>query len=90
MKTICITQNEDGTYSVYEEMPEAEMQEGATHEMDEAQKGEPAETIDAALDLARQMLQDDGTSEEEQVMSGYEKNKPMGMAKPRPNQVFGE
>ena len=90
MKTICITQNEDGTYSVYEEMPEMAMEEAQAGEMDEASKGEPAADIDAALDLARQMLQDDGTSEEEQVMSGYEKNKPRGMAKPRPNQVFGE
>jgi hypothetical protein len=87
MKTICITQNDDGTYSVYKEMPEMAMEEAQAGEMDEASKGEPAADIDEALGMARQMLQDDGSSEEEQIMSGYDKNKPM--TKPKPSQVFG-
>lgn len=104
MKSVTIAENEDGTFSVYEEKPEAaepaaampgmeagaEMPMGDMSAMDEeaAPEGQPAASIDEALDLARQMLQDDGRSPEEAMMAGYSKGAPA--KKPSPAQVFGE
>lgn len=106
MKTICISAKDDGSFSVYEEKPEAmepmggeegmpqapEAAAGALpgQPMEEAEpEGTPVASIDEALEMARQMLQDDGRSPEEQMMAGYAKGKP-AMAKPSPAQVFGE
>ncbi|MES3041816.1 MAG: hypothetical protein V4730_11795 [Pseudomonadota bacterium] len=97
---ICIEAKEDGSFSVYEKTPEAApaampgMEAGAEMPMGEmgteaAPEGQPAASIDEALELARQMLQSDGRSPEEQMMAGYNKAKPPGMAKPSPEQVFG-
>lgn len=99
-KTVCITASPDGTFSVGdhdaymaqqgggEEMGEAPEAPGMGAEMPEKPGMTPAASIDEALELARQMLQDDGRSAEEQMMAGYSKG---AMAKrPSPAQVFGE
>lgn len=90
---------DDGSFSVYEEKPEAAempgMEAGAEMPMGEMgamgekaePEGQPAASIDEALDLARQMLQDDGRSPEEQMMAGYSKGAPA--KRPSPAQVFG-
>lgn len=102
VKVICISQQADGSYSVYEEAPEAEEampgaeagaemggMAGAMGEMSEgaAPGAQPAASIDEALELARGLLQNDGRSPEEQMLAGYSKGAPP--AKPTPKQVFG-
>lgn len=95
VKTICINVMADGTFTVNEEAPEAEEaapmmgQEPAEPPEAAEPAGQPAASIDEALNLARQLLQNDGRSAEEQMMAGYAKGKP-AMAKPSPAQVFGE
>lgn len=103
-KTVCITASPDGTYSVGdhdaymaqqgggEEMGGMETPEapGMGAEMAEKPGMTPAATIDEALELARQMLQDDGRSAEEQMMAGYSKGASAMTKKPSPQQVFGE
>lgn len=95
-KTVCITANPDGSFSVGDH--EAYMAQQGGEGMGEApamgaetpaKPGmTPAASIDEALDMARQMLQDDGRSQEEQMMAGYSKG---AVAKrPSPAQVFGE
>lgn len=49
---------------------------------------QPAANIDEALDLARQLLQDDGGAEA-QMMKGYQKGAP-APGKPSVGKVFGE
>ena len=94
MKSVTITANEDGSFMVSQEMPEA--MEGAEMQPEmqgapEAPEGQQAASIDEALDMARQMLQDDGRSEEQAMMDGYNKGgKPAMNAKPGLQQVFGE
>lgn len=90
-KTVCITSNADGSFSVgdhaaYMAEEGAEM-EGETGDIGEKPGMTLAASIDEALDMARQMLQDDGRSPEEAVMSGYNKGKPA--VRPSPDQVFG-
>lgn len=80
---VCISPLPDGTFRVTKEAKEEEMSE-----MPE-EAGETAQSIDEALELARQLLQDTGEgTPEDQVMAGY--NKGMAPAKPKPAQVFGE
>lgn len=96
-KTVCITANADGSFSVGDYAAYMAQQGGGEEmgEMPEIMGAEMAEkpgmtqaaSIDEALDLARQMLQDDGRSAEEQMMAGYSKGKPA--ARPSPAQVFG-
>lgn len=95
-KTVCITASPDGTFAVGDH--EAYMAQQGGGEEALAMGAEPAEkpgmtpaaSIDEALDMARQMLQDDGRSAEEQMMAGYNKAaKPANMAKPTPGEVFG-
>ena len=82
---VCISPLPDGTFRVTKEAKE--MTEEPTEEMEEA--GDVAQSIDEALELARQLLQDTGEgTPEDQVMQGY--NKGMAPAKPKPQQVFGE
>lgn len=91
MKSVTITANEDGSFMVSQEMPEA--MEGAEMQpemMQGAPEGQQAASIDEALDMARQMLQDDGRSEDQAAMDGYNKGKPAMNAKPGLQQVFGE
>lgn len=92
VKTICINVMADGTFSVYKEAPEAEQADPMMAEAPEAPEAEepaqPAASIDEALNMARQMLQDDGRSQEQAVMDGYLRGKPA--ARPSPKQVFGE
>ena len=97
-KTVCITASPDGTFAVGdheaymaqqgggEEM--GEMPEAMGAEMAEKPGMTPAASIDEALDLARQLLQDDGRSPEEAMMAGYSKGAPA--KRPSPAQVFGE
>jgi hypothetical protein len=85
MKTICIEAKDDGTYSVYEESARSEAAEiempgtgGPAEVPGEAEQGaQTAQSVDEALDLARQMLQDDGRSEEQQMQAGYQRGRPM-------------
>lgn len=94
-KTVCITANPDGSFAVGDHA--VYMAEQGGGEEAPAMGAEPAEkpgmtpaaSIDEALELARQMLQSDGRSAEEQMMAGYNKAKPQGMNKPSPEQVFG-
>ena len=98
MKTICIEQLEDGTYSVYDEsqggedMVAAESMPGMGAPA--GKDSQPAATVDEALDLARQLLTGDEESPDEQMMTGYNKGKSTAkpMAKPMmsPGKVFGE
>jgi len=92
MKTICISQQDDGTFSVYEEKPEGEamgehqMPDGSMMEGD-SHGAQQAASLDEALEAARGMLSADARTPEEQVMAGYGKSKMP--AKPSPQQVFG-
>lgn len=90
LKSITIEMHEDGHFMVGAES--AELPEGTADGMAMgAQSGmQPAADIDEALDLARQMLQEGGMTEEESVMTGYNKSKPQSMNKPSPAKVFGE
>lgn len=94
MKTICISQQDDGAFSVYEEMPEAmeaaAPMPGQPPAMEEAAEPEamPAASLDEALELARGMLSADQRSPEQQVMAGYNKGG-AAPAKPTPQTVFG-
>jgi hypothetical protein len=91
MKTICVSQQEDGTFTVYEKLPEAAApaMQGEVPAEQAAPETQAAATIDEALELVRQMLSQDARSPEEQVMAGYAKGaKPA--AKQTPAQVFGE
>ena len=81
---VCISQMPDGTYMVSKEVKEEPTEPMADEEM-----GQHFQSIDEALDAARQMLQDTGEgTPEDQAMAGY--NKGMAPAKPKPQQVFGE
>lgn len=87
MKTICITANDDRTFTVELEPHESATEapemgaESAMPDMTEEQmvgeSGQTVPSIDEALDLARQMLQDDGRTPEEQMQQGYAKGRPM-------------
>ena len=83
MKIICIEAKDDGTYSVYDESAQSEQAEGAMPAMgaealgDADQGAQSAQSVDDALEIARQMLQDDGRSEDEQMQAGYNKGRPM-------------
>jgi len=95
-KVVCIAQQPDGTFSVYEEAPEPAdaapmMGEAPAAEAPEAAApaAQPAASLDEALNLARQMFQDDGRTAEEQMLAGYSKGAPAA-GRPTPNQVFGE
>ena len=93
LKSVTIEAQEDGSFLVGTE-PAAEateMPEGSMGDMteDQGEGMQPAASLDEALDLARQMLQDNGMSEEESVMAGYNQAKPQSMNKPSPAKVFG-
>lgn len=97
LKSVTIEAQPDGTFLVGIEPPESaegveptEMPEGTEGDMaeDQSEGMQPAGSIDDALDLARQMLQDDGRSPEDAMMAGYNKNKPA--AKMNTAKVFGE
>lgn len=87
MKTICITANDDRTFTVElepaetaNEAPEMGAENAVpdmAEDMKEGETGQTVPTIDEALDLARQMLQDDGRTPEEQMQQGYAKGRPM-------------
>ena len=83
---VCISQRADGSFDVSKEIKEESIQEPIEQEGGSA----AAADIDEALEMARQMLQEGGMTEEESVMTGYNKAKPQGMAKPSPAKVFGE
>lgn len=92
---ICIETQPDGTFLVGEDTPMgegAEMGEGMPSEMaqDPSQGMQPAASLDEALELARQLLQDDGTTPEQQVQAGYDKGQRQMPAKMGPGAVFGE
>lgn len=94
---ICIESQDDGTFLVGEDAP---MGEGGMPEMGEALSSEmaqdpsqgmqPAASLDEALEMARQLLQDDGTTPEQQVQAGYDKGQRQMPAKMGPGAVFGE
>jgi hypothetical protein len=90
LKSITIEMQSDGTFMVGTEAEETEMPEDSAEDMamDETSGMQKAATIDEALDLARQMLQDTGMSEEESVMAGYNKGAPK--PKMTAQKVFGE
>lgn len=92
LKSITIEAQADGTYLVGTKTEAPELPEGTADDMamDEASGENIAADIDEALDLARQMLQEGGMTDEESMMSGYNKAKPQGMTKPSPAKVFGE
>jgi len=94
MKTICIEMLDDGSFSVYEGAPEAEegmeaaQMEGmpAMPEVEsDSTQGQPAATVDEALELARGMLGGEqaapGKSPEELFQGGFTKARgmPAGM-----------
>lgn len=92
---ICIESQDDGTFLVGEDAPMgegAEMGEGMPQEMamDQSQGMQPAASLDEALEMARQLLQDDGTTPEQQVQAGYDKGQRQMPAKMGPGAVFGE
>ena len=58
-KSVTITANADGTFSVESEAAESEAEEGPGME-DQSEGSQQAATIDDALNLARQMLQAEG------------------------------
>ncbi len=90
VKIICISQQADGSFSVYEEAPEAaEPMPGQEAADPQAPEAQTAASVDEALALAGQLLQADGRSPEEQMMAGYKKGAPTA-AKPTPQAVFGE
>lgn len=86
MKTICITANDDRSFTVElepaetaPESPEMGAENGMMDMAEDKQEGETGQTvasIDEAMNLARQMLQDDGRSPEEQMQAGYAKGRP--------------
>ena len=84
LKSVTIEAQEDGSFMVgtEPEMPEESM------EQDQASGMQSAMSIDEALDLARQMLQDDGRSPESAMMDGYNKGAPKPAMTPK--KVFGE
>ena len=69
MKTVCIQQLDDGSYSVYEEMPEAEGMEPEGLEADEGAAGQTVATLDEALAAAAALF-DGAGGEEEAMMQG--------------------
>lgn len=93
---ICIESQDDGTFLVGEDMDmpmDTGMAEGMPQEMamDQSQGMQPAAGLDEALDMARQLLQDDGRSPEEAELAGYSKGaRPMMAGKQTPQAVFGE
>lgn len=92
---ICIESQPDGTFLVGEDssMGEgAEMGEGMPQEMamDQSQGMQPAASLDEALDMARQLLESDGRSDQEQMQAGYDKGQRQMPAKMGPGAVFGE
>lgn len=92
LKSVTIETQEDGTYLVGKDTEAPMMAEEGAEEMaqDAGQGMQPAATIDDALDLARQMLQEGGMTDEESVMAGYASAKPKGLNKPSPAKIFGE
>jgi hypothetical protein len=92
---VCISKLPDGTFEVEKEPPEGtegpEMPEGSEGDMgeDQSEGMQPAATIDEALDLARQMLQDAGASPEDAALAGYNKGKPPAQ-RMNTSKVFGE
>ena len=101
-KTVYIEMAADGSLTVglKSEMDMMGGMEEGMEGMEGAPEGaepgmKPAASIDEALQMARQLLEGDQGSPEEQVMAGYTKSKPMmgrAMAGRRqtPEQVFGE
>lgn len=89
---ICIESQDDGTFLVGKDAPMGEGAEmGAMpQEMPQGQGMQPAASVDEALELARQLLQSDGRSDQEQVQSGYDKGQRQMPAKMGPGAVFGE
>lgn len=85
LKSVVIEQQADGSFLVGQEAPGPDAE--TPGEVDTGMQ--PAASIDEALDLARQLLQDDGQSASAQVMKGYTKNAPMP-GKPSVGKVFGE
>ena len=79
---VTITAMPDGTFTV---APEGGGMGGESQEP----AGQPAASIDEALDMARQMLSQDSRSPEQAMMDGYNGGKPAARAKQTPAQVFG-
>lgn len=69
MKTVCITQADDGTFSVYEEMPEANEMESVGKEADEGAQGEAFDSLDSALAAAAALF-DGAPADQEPMMEG--------------------
>lgn len=88
MKKVCIEQLDDGTYSVYDESQSGEDIVAAESMpgmgAPAGKESQTAATVDEALNLARQMLQDDGRTEQEQMQAGYERGRPTGMMGAKP------
>lgn len=83
LKSVTIEMQEDGTFMVG-----TAQAEDAMGEMPEDSGMQPAQSIDEALDMARQMLQDDGRSMEDATMDGYNKGAPKSTMTAQ--KVFGE
>ena len=77
LKSVTIEMQEDGTFMV-----------GTAADIPEDSGMQPAQSIDEALDMARQMLQDDGRSMENATMEGYNKGAPKTTMTAQ--KVFGE
>ena len=95
MKTICVSQLEDGTFSVYEKAPEAAEPAAAVPgeiapTEQAAPEGQAAASLDEALELVRQMLNQDARSPEQAMMDGYNKADGKKASRPTPQAVFGE
>lgn len=90
--TICIKRDANGQFSVGEnpamqgEMPNMDGMESSEDYGDMT----PAQDIEDALTMARQMLTADDRSQDQQVMDGYNKAKPAMPSKPTPQAVFGD
>lgn len=81
MKTVCITVNDDGTYTVeiepteQPEVPEMS-QDGMGQEPAEGEAGQTVQSVEEAMALVAQMLQDDGRTPEQQMQQGYDRGRP--------------
>lgn len=90
MKKVLIEQNDEGTFSVGEELPEEQSMSTAPGE---EQSMQPAETLDEALDIARQLLSEENPQDaemaKEDMMRGYN-SKSSAQKQMSPETLFGE
>lgn len=95
-KTVCIEVQGDGTFKVGLEpqepaaMPGMGETESPAMEAGEEASMQPAASIDEALQMARQLLEGDQGSPEDQALAGYNSGKRAMPASMGPGKVFGE